>query len=136
MITFVMVALSASVFAEVNHAEMNESRNRGARYEAQADWRLYFENWDKLGIIGAPFTNGAVITAHTTQVKSIADALAQAIEKKDLAVIIVSHRFLNHYSKDDGERQLDVLSEKIRQAGFKRVVFLSETQVGNLPRRE
>ena len=122
--------------AVADDADLNERRAKAARYERQADWRLHFEDWDKLAVFGAPSTNGAVVTTEMIKVKDIAEALAKAGEKKELAVIIVSHRFHSHYAKDTGEKQLDTLSERIRLAGFKRVVCLSETAVGNLPMKE
>jgi len=136
MIICAMLVLSSGTFALANDTDLNERRARGTRYEAQADWSLHFEDWDKLGVIGMPTTNRAGVTIQTTKVKDIVEALAKAGEKKDLAVIIVSNQFHSHYAKDAGEKELDTLSERVRQAGFKRVVFLSETAVGNLPMRE
>jgi hypothetical protein len=136
MVIFPMVLGFACTLAVADDADLNERRTKAARYESQADWRLHFEDWDKLAVFGAPTTNGAVVTTEMIKAKDITEALAKAGEKKDLAVIIVSHRFHSHYAKDAGEKQLDKLSGRVRQVGFTRVVFLSETAVGNLPMKE
>jgi hypothetical protein len=136
MVIFLMVLGFTGTLAVADDAGLNERRTKAARYESQADWRLHFEDWDKLAVFGAPTTNGAVVTTEIIKAKDITEALTKAGEKKDLAVIIVSHRFHSHYAKDAGEKQLDKLSERVRHAGFTRVVFLSETAVGNLPMRE
>ena len=38
--------------------------------------------------------------------------------------------------RKSGKKQIDQLTETIRKSGFKKVVLLSETSVGNLPREE
>jgi hypothetical protein len=133
---FLMALGFAATLAVADDADLKERRAKAARDEMQADWRLHFEDWDKLAVFGAPSTNGAVVTTEMIKAKDIAEALAKVGKKKDLAVIIVSHQFHSHYAKDAGEKQLDTLSERIRRSGFTRVVFLSETAVGNLPMKE
>lgn len=131
----IMLNLTAVAFA--GDADLNERRTKAAQYERQADWRLQFEDWDKLAVFGSPTANGAVVTIHMSKAKDITEALASIPAKRDLAVVVVSHRFHGHYGEmADREKQLDALSAKIRQAGFKRVVLVSETAVGHLLRKE
>ena len=131
-----MAVFTMAILAVAGDAQLDERRAKASQYESQADWKLQFEDWNTLAVCGKPETNGAVVTIHMIKAKDVTEALALAPAKKDLAVIIVSHRFHGHYTKDEGEKQLDTLADMIRKTGFTRIVFLSETEVGNLVRRE
>lgn len=119
-----------------NQSLRAHSRAAAARYEAQADWKLYFTDWDTMAVYGSPETNGAVTTVRMMKAKDIAEAIALAPAKKELAVVIISPGFHDHYAGEDAKRQHQSLAGKIRQAGFKQTVFLSETSVGSFPMRE
>lgn len=131
-----LVLLCLGAVAVADDRELNEQRAKAAEFERQADWKLQFEDWDKLAVYGKPETNGAVITVHMIEVKDLVEALNLASSKKNLAVVILRNRFHWRYAEPEGDKQIDTLSEKIKQSGFKRVVFLTETAVGNLVRRE
>lgn len=130
------VWLSVSMFAAAGDAQLNERRAKAADYESQADWKLRFVNWDTMAVYGPPQTNGTLVTIDMTNAKDITAALALAPAKKDQAVVVVSPGFHDHYAKDEGDKQLDMLAEKIAKAGFKRIVFLSEAAAGNFVMRQ
>jgi hypothetical protein len=73
MVIFLMALGFVGTLAVADDADLNERRTKAARCERQADWRLHFEDWDKLAVFGAPSTNGAVVTTEMIKVDVSAD---------------------------------------------------------------
>ncbi len=122
--------------AVADDRELAGQRAKAAALERQADWTLQFEDWDKLAVNCAPQTNGAVIAVQITKVKNLGEALTHRPPKQDLAVVIVSPRFYKRYAEQESDKHISALSQKIKKAGFKRVVFISDRAAGNLVFKE
>jgi hypothetical protein len=128
----IMAIISTCGIAGASDSDLGTRQAKAAEFERQADWKLHFANWDDLAVYSAPVTNGPVVTTHMIPVKNITEAIRRAPSRKDLAVVIISHRFHSHFDKQTGKKQINQLSETIKKSGFEQVVLLSETSVGNL----
>jgi hypothetical protein len=107
-----------------------QSRSRAADFKSKADICFHFENWDKIRVYGEPVTTGKLTTVKSKEVKGFDEFLESFTGSKQLAVVEVSHRFHDHYSGEDANRELEKLKQKITAHGFAKVVLLVETSVG------
>lgn len=135
-IVTVIVMLCFALGAVADDRELAGQRAKASALERQADWTLQFEDWGKLAVNCAPQTSGGVIAVQITKVKNLSEALSHRPPKQDLAVVIVSPRFFKRYSEKESDKHLEALAQKIKKAGFKRVVFLSDSDAGNLVVKE
>jgi len=107
-----------------------ESRSRAADLRSKADVCFHFENWDRVRAYGKPAISDKLVTVELRKVEDLGKFLAFFTGGKELAVVEVSHRFYDHYSGEDANRELEKLQQKIKASGFGKVVLLSETAVG------
>ena len=110
--------------------EGERSRQRAYDYKRRAEVALHFEDWDKIRVYKGRVGHGGVETEELVEVEDLAAELDSAGDERRLAAVVVSHRFADNYSNEAGTRALDKLGGIIREHGFVRIVFLSETSVG------
>lgn len=135
-VLLILVCLLNVVSAQEKEKEWAEKRRKAGAYVEKADLRLYFVTWTNIWIYNPPTTNGEVITQTRSMVKTIDEALAKPLQKKKLAVVEISTAFHNHFDSRTKDAVLQDIEERIHTNGFEKVVFLSETAIGDVILKE
>ena len=132
----IVISLFLSINAQAQYGKEWEEKLRVAsEYYQQADMRLYFNSWDDLYVeppllpCSEPYPCTPEVDAVYRQAKKIDDLegfLASFKKDRKLAVIKISTRFRG---------QIEEIETIFQKHGFRKLVFLAETSIGDVVKK-